>query len=60
MKIKVNVSILKRRPGDVVSESDSDFKDFQFWAERKDRHQGMEICSVLKKKPGPNTKKNDK
>lgn len=41
---KVNVYILNKRPGDIVTQADSNFDVFKVWAERKDTRNGMVIC----------------
>lgn len=49
--IKVNVSILGRRPGDIVKEGDKDFEAFNGWAERGDKKSGMAICQFVSDVP---------
>ncbi len=44
MKIKVNVYLLNRRPGDILDIHDKDYDIFKPWAERKDRRNGAQIC----------------
>lgn len=50
MNIRVNVPILKRHVGDIVTPQDSDYLQFEAWAENKDRKFGQEICEVIPEK----------
>jgi hypothetical protein len=47
MSIKVNVTILNHRPGDIIKEDSGDYERFLSWAEKKDRHQGILICEIV-------------
>lgn len=47
MKIKVNVNIHNKKAGDIISETDRSYKDFTFWAKRKDTRMGVVICHFV-------------
>lgn len=49
--IKVNVFILNKRPGDVVSPGDKFYDTFKSWAERGDRNGGAVICNFHEEAP---------
>jgi hypothetical protein len=52
MPLKVNVHILHRHPDEIVRENDKDYQQFLYWAERKDRKQGLLICEVVEAAEG--------
>lgn len=47
MNIKVNVPILGKKAGEIVSQDDLHYKHFKSWAENKDRNGGSIICEFV-------------
>lgn len=44
VKIKVNVYLLNKKPGDLLALGDKDYDTFRMWAEKKDTRNGAQIC----------------
>jgi hypothetical protein len=48
MKIRVNIAILNKQFGDIISPGDVHYSRFERWAEKKDRKAGVVICEFVK------------
>lgn len=52
-KIRCNVYLLNRRPGNVIEEADIYYRTFLAWAQSKARHGGKVICEFIPETPDP-------
>lgn len=46
----INVPILNRRPGDIISQGDKNYLVFEAWGQNKDVKGGVLICQTYKPK----------
>jgi hypothetical protein len=57
---KVNVRILGKTPGQIITPKDKNYERFAYWAKRKDKKSGMIICEEAKAEQPKVNKKPEK